>query len=205
MTFGELQTAVLRDGFDSVKFGTDVKRWLNDAQRRIARRVSFNTTLPTTIAIAVGASSASIMADPTQLERVHGVTFTPNGGDPVELAPVGSEAIDELSATDTGTPEVYALAGASIQFRPLADVAGSINCRVTYLPAKLVNTADVPVLHEDYHDMMVVWARAKCFRDEDDLQMHDALMAHFESEVQRLKVDMQAVNEDGPTQLGGTF
>lgn len=208
MIFVELQNAALGDSFDSSKYRDRVKRWVNEAQRRIARRVEQDTlVVSTTVGVTAGTSAATF-ADPSVLQKLESVTWLQGGVSLGPLTPMDLGDLDDYDADyglGAGVPDVYSKQGGAIEFRPAALVAGSLKIRYRRLPAALSGDSDQPELHEDYHDLMAMWARAKCFRDEDDKQMHDSLMADFENELARLRTDLQGSNDDGPRQVRGTF
>lgn len=209
MNYGELQTAVYGDSFGQAKYEVRVKRWLNDAYRRIARRVRFDTWTVVNLSVVAGSSSA-VIPSPDTVERIESVVwYSPalgNAGWPLDLVSIAD--IDEYDVETGGAvdlPQFYAKTGDLIEFRPASSVAGTLRVRQATLPARMTADGDVPAIPDDYHELLVTYARAFCYRDEDDLAMYDALMQGFENELARMKVDVQATNEDGPIQIRGTF
>jgi hypothetical protein len=199
-------TAACGDSFSKPTWSQSCMRWIDEAQRKIARRVAFDDRFSTvTIPVLAGATTATLVSDPTTLERIESVNWVTSSGFPIALDPTDLDHLETYQLADTGLPDVYSKLGGGIEFRPATDAAGTIRARVVLLPPSIVSTNDVPVLHVDYHDMLVTFCRARLFREEEDLQMHDALMTQFETEMQRLKTDVQGANEDGPSQIEGTF
>lgn len=206
MNYGELQTATFGDSFDPAKYRVRVKRWLNDAQRRLLRRLDLSTEERT--ADLPVASSASTATAPADLERLSSVVYLPPTGDGINLTPVPPSSLDEWDSQrpgEKGQPRMFAFTGtpSTLVFRPVADEAGVLRIRYDALPARMSADTDTPVIHEDYHELLVTWARAKCYRDEDDVQMHDSLMVDFENELSRMRVDLQSTVDDGPVQADG--
>jgi hypothetical protein len=63
----------------------------------------------------------------------------------------------------------------------------------------------VPEIPEDYHRLLVTYARALAFDAEDDDDRSDRIMARWDAGLAKARVDLQYQDEEGPDIVPGTW
>lgn len=184
-TFLELQDEALHDDFSATKYRALVKRWINQALHRIARRMKMrDLEAAQSIATVAGTSFYALNSDAVRVRSLHFV------GDPESLTQVDLRDVDDSPAA-TGRPTDYAFNGSGITLYPSPDGAYTLELRYWRNALSLSNDGDVVDIPADYEDLLVTFARAKLFRAEDDGDMYAFYMSQFESELQQMRADVQ--------------
>lgn len=176
-TFLELQNEALHDDFDQTKYRAAAKRFLNEAQRRVARRVRV-PELEDTLQVDTVAGEATVEL-PYDVVRINSLRNTADRA-PLEAVPVDDV---DLSPASTGSPSVYASVGRRLILGPTPGGAYPLEVRVQGRPVELVDDGDVPQLGDDYADLLVTYARARLFRLEDDFDAAREYMGEFERDL----------------------
>lgn len=198
-TFLDLQDEVLHDNFSPTKYRTLAKRFINEAQRRIFRRLRIpagEETLP--MFTAAGEVTLDLDED---VARVNSLRI------PADRNPLTNVDIKEIDAAPaaSGKPDSYAVVGNKLFFYPTPNMEYELELRYQSRPPTLVDDDDYPALDDDYRDLLVTYARAKLFRLEDDVEMFNAWMADFETGVVRLKADSGRRDRSRKRQVPGMF
>lgn len=202
-TFGELQSRVMDNRFDTATYRARVQNWLNEAGGRVARRADI-PGLATTAIVPVVATVSEYALEADHARSLYLLPLDAQSGrldwleDPITI--YESRALGE-----TDRPTVYTVAKGLLIVGPVPNI--NVECEHGYqrLPARMTQDTDTPELPEDYEDMLVTYAVAKCFRDEDDMEQSRAWIQDFESDLSGLKVDLREQSYDGPVVVPGTF
>jgi hypothetical protein len=199
-TFLELQNEALGDDFAPEKYRELVKVWMNEALRKIARRI---TTIGRTQSVTTAAGSATyaLDGDVTRLRWVR------DADTHEELDEVGWREFDALP-TSSGRPRVFARTDDGLGFWPTPDAVYDIDVRHWASSVKLVDDDDTPAsfgLPDDYADLLVTYARSRLFRAEDDYEAAATYKAEFESDMVRAAVDMLRTSSARKRQIPGMF
>jgi hypothetical protein len=198
-TFLDLQDEALADDFNPSKHRANAKRFLNEAQRRIARRARVPQLENSQTITTVGGSSDVALSDSGV--RINSLRNTTDRA-PLEAASI--EEIDDLPAS-SGKPSLYAINGRTITFYPTPDGAYSLSARFQGRPTDLVEDADVPQIGDDYADLLVTYARARLFRLEDDFEMARLYMQDFETDLAAYMTDVQYADRSRKRQIPGMY
>jgi hypothetical protein len=192
-----LQDEALHDDFDPTKYRTLVKAWINDAQRRIARRIDMRVGEATqSFDTAAGTAEYALPSDFYRLRTLYENT------ERYLLEEADLRDIDDAE-TGQGRPYLFVLNGANVLLSPTPDAAYPMRLRYWKSPPLLVGDANVPIIHEDYYDLLVSFARARLFRAEDDPEMAQQYMSEFEDRLSYMAGELQYETRGRPRQVPG--
>lgn len=190
-SFLNLQDEVLALGFDAATYRSRVKVWLNEALHRIARTSHLDddaATLTTT-------ADARYVSLPSQVLRIISVVDDQQQFlEPLDLIDFQSRIA--LAPTASGRPASYVLQQGRMQFFPLPDRAYALVVSYRSNPPSFVNDGDtvatigLPEGMDDYCHVLVDWAAAKAYRNEDDAEMANYYMGEFQREFMVLRGDL---------------
>lgn len=201
-TFLELQNEALSDDFDPSKYRDLVKVWINEALRKVARRVkSLQHDATQSITTAAGIAAYTLDNDVTRIRWVVDTELR------LELDEVTLRDFDGLSSA-SGRPTLFALSSAGFVLWPTPDGVYDIDARYWAAAIALVNDEDTPAsfgLTDDYVDLLPTYARARLFRAEDDFEAAATYMAEFEAGLTRAKSDLERPSSAGRRQVPGMF
>lgn len=199
-TFLEMQDRVLAERFDATAYRTRVKRWLNDAAERIARRALVPGLREEYVFTAeIGEYRFTLPEDFARVEYLIPTDDPACGLDWVESA-----AEIRRQRLLTGRPTLYTIKSELI-IAGVPTQAVELELAYQRLPLPMVEDDDVSELPESYVELLETYATARGYRSEEDQDLHDKWMADFESDLSRLKVDLQDTSNDGPDVVPGTF
>lgn len=185
-TYLNLQDAALHDDFDPVKYRARAKILLNEALARVGRKVySLQRRSTATVTLSAGTTSYALPADFARLVSLRDATKHPG-----TLEEIDPTELDDLDAS-TGTPAAFAVDGQNLSLWPTPSAGGSLTLRYWATPAGMSADGDIPAMAADYVDVLVTYTRAKLFRLEDDVAMHDALMSDFNAQIAEMRSDLQ--------------
>lgn len=194
-TYVELQDEVLNYGFGSTAYRARAKRWLNEAQHAVARRVFIRDLLTSTTVTTV--SGTSVYSLPTDFARLESLVYTANAS---PLHPVSFQWLDTYTSA-SGTPSLYALDDLGINLYPTPDAVYSLKLRYQKDPADMSADADIPTLPAAHHDILTSYAVSRAFRAEDDQERAASFMGDFERGLVELAADRRGELADGPKQV----
>ena len=185
MNLGEIRDEVVSNAFSATIYNSLVTRWANMALGRIGRRVpSLQRNAVDDVALVAGTAAYSTPADMIRLRQA---AITARR---LVLLQILDTDLDALSDS-RGIPRALALiSDTQLQVWPTPSSAMTLNLRYWAAPAPLADDDDEPDIPADYHDLLVLFCRAKCFQKEDDPEMHDQLMARFESDLLLMRSDL---------------
>jgi hypothetical protein len=198
-SFLDLQNQALADDFAPSKHRDNAKRFLNEAQRRVFRRVRVPSgEQETTFDTVAGTASYDLDAAVVRTNSIRLV------GDRVDL---DERAIDQIdtSVASTGKPAAYAHVAGTVVLYPTPDGVYTLTVRFQAGAATMDDDADAPSIGCDYADLLVAYARSRLFRLEDDFEMAQAWMTDFERELNLYASDVQRPDRSGTRQVPGMF
>lgn len=202
MNFLEMQDEVLNHGFDPSRYRTRVKRWLNEAQGRIASLLELPNLYTTyTLTTVQGTDTYPLSG----VIRINGIT---NPTTPVELTYVDDPADVEYynqAGAGLGEPQHYTLTSSGIRLSPVPDAAYNLILDYYKSPSSLTDDSQTSDISSDYHDIMISYALSRAYRSEDDPQMSQFFWAEFMRDLGFMGADRQAVVRDGPRQVPGMW
>ena len=200
LTFLELQTEVLSHQFNSAKYLTATKAYLNDAQNRICRQASIRTE-QVTQAYTTTAGTKTLALPSTYARKID----LRNTTDQDLLVPLEMREYDDLAAS-SGKPLWYIIIGSNIELYPNPDLSTyALTLRYWRLPTALSADADVPEIPGDWHFILPYWALYRCFAKEDDYEAANYWKGEWAAELEKIKAEAQYEGTDFPTQVPGTF
>lgn len=197
-TFLELQEEVLEFQFNAPKYRPLVKRWLNDAQRKVVQQSEARTQQDiATISAIAGDRSYAL---PEDFGRIIDI-FRPESG---HLAPLGVRDFDALPAS-SGAPTRYLIAGTEVHFDVTPDGAYEVQMRYWRLPADMVEDADEPEIPPQYHDLLVAYALHRAYAKENDYAASTFWKGEWEAGLLKMRGEVQHDTFDGPKRVGGSW
>lgn len=206
MTFGQMQNLVAT-WLDDTNFGyftTDnVKLWLNNAQRRVQKRLLkagelyYKIDVQTTL--VVNQRNYELPAD---FKKLHYLEIVLSGVTPNEavqpISPI-TENQKYMISTGPGTPLWYVISGTQLILRPAPDTALTIRMGYSYEVADMVNDSDVPDVPESYHELLPLLAAEDGFlKDGRSSEILAKKLKEFEQETDQ---DAQERNQDQPRSI----
>ena len=209
MQFSDLQ-ATVSYWLDDLAFGyftqTQVKIWLNNAQKRLQKRLvktgnqQYQKVVQTTL--VVNQPDYVLPLDFKALDRLEVVT----GGAPPNEAryPVSPITLNQqdLVLTGTGSPRWYSFKRNRLVLYPAPDTAYTLRLYYTYEVSDMVNDNDVPDAPESYHEYMALLAAEDGFlKDQRGSEILAKKMAEYEHE---LDADANSRNRDTPRTIRET-
>lgn len=92
--------------------------------------------------------------------------------------------------TEIGSPIHYRIFNNAIQIYPLPQGSTALTVEYAAMPADMVNDADVPIIPTQWHDLLVIGAIAKAYRDDGNDEQASAYETEFQSMLGTLKVNL---------------
>ena len=186
-TFIEVQNEVLQFGFND---GPQVNRarvkdWINEAQQRIARQVE-GPEFQTNVNVAL-VNGQAVYPLPTDFARIQDLSY-PLYGYRLQSVDIQDYDLMVSTAQQLSNPTRYTLDQFNLMLWPT-----------------LVADTDVPVLNQNYLDLLVSYSCRKAFEGEDDYEAAQYFMTQFKSDLQSYASDVQWRNIDRPRVLDGTW
>ncbi len=200
-TFKQLVDEVLYDAFDDAKWRTYAGRYVNDAQRKLARRATWGRTLRCG---TVDAEGAVTLGTATTWARIAGVWRLEGTDVPADdLWRTVEERVKErlVVADDIGRPggpsgpgsgyQVVQQPNGSVTLIVRAPVGEVVAVRGYRAPTMLVNDSDVCELGDDASEALISFARSRLYKREDDPDMQASCLQDYEREAKQFVVAMR--------------
>lgn len=196
MNRSELRSEVLENSFSETAYATRCNRYLNDALGIISRRVTALQRLAT-LELSTVAGQETIDL-PSDFIRLKWLSY-PNARD---VLPEVDEEDFEERPDSTGLPELFCFGSSAsgssapvtitpaLRLWPTPSSVVELHLRYTAGLPKLTQDTHEPAIPDDYHHLLVTFARSRCFRAEDDLEMADYYMREFLSDVAQMRSDL---------------
>lgn len=190
-----------------------LRRWLNEAIRDIARRTHLYTDTDT-IAVTGGTGEYTVAAD---VLRINSVYFTPDGESrkmPVEAR--AWEAMDNVwwdaQDRESGWPAYYTTYGFApvlkLKLFPIPSGDGDLTLHVARLPAALdvaAGTGNIEVI-EGWLEPALDYAEYMAFRKDRDMEMAKSALQVYEARVNDMLETAETLNANGEiVAVGGRF
>jgi hypothetical protein len=171
MQFSVIRTrAAVRFGDPNNEIITDNtwKDYVNEAYREVCalERWPF---LEATATVTVNANTRSANL-PSRAWRVEAVWDQTNKNPLDPIFHPSQVFRDYPNGDETGVPCEYQLRARTIEVYPLPDTNVTLSIRYLAYPGDLSADADVPILPEEYHHVLVILANAKAYRDDGNFQ-----------------------------------
>lgn len=198
-TFLELQNEVLAFQFAEGKYRPLVKKWLNQAVRRLVIESEIRTQ--EAVGTYTTVTEAGQLGLPGDFARVIAVFDTETQAD---LHGVELRDFDNL-VTSYGRPTTYTVIGDEINVHPTPDGEYGIALRYWKLPADMVEDEDTPELPAQYHELPIAFAMKKAYLRENDYNAAAVWDAEWQAGIGKLRGEAQSDFADGPRQVGGTW
>lgn len=164
MTFVDIVNATLAGAFAET-YRTQAKRWVNARQAKLVDLAAWNFRYATDLVTATAGSSAltgiaSDVAIVLSLQRDDGVVLTP-----IEDVREFQRRYYDAAFTPVGTPEAFTVIGGGVQVGPQPVVTSALY-ELTYQRAatEMVADTDVPIIPWQYHNTLVMGAKAEGMR-----------------------------------------
>jgi hypothetical protein len=198
-TFLELQEEVLSFQFQPQKYRPLVKKWLNQAVRKIIIAAEIRTSQGSeTITTLAGDPSYTM---PEGFARLIDFFYP--------AAPRLMTAKDirdfDLLPEASGQPTAYTVRSNELFLWPTPDGAYGLTMRFWRLPQDMVNDSDIPALPVQYHEDPIAYAMWKCYLRENDYQAAKVWQELWEGELLKMRGEAQGEVFDGPRQVSGTW
>jgi hypothetical protein len=196
-----MRNEVLSHGFDPIGFGSArVTQYLNDAYMKAVRKVDYYVDEATQDFNTVAGTSTYPL--PANFARGRSLRITTLG---MELLAVGLRDIDRSSVGATGQPAFYAFDGQNLHLYPAPDGVYPLEFRYWLLPNPLVNDTDTPTISDDYCDMLIFWALARCYGGEEDSQTQQFWEGRWTQRLSEFAADVKFPNDDASTQVASMW
>lgn len=194
MQLVDIRTEVYNKGFDAGLFpASRLNQFINDGYLNIFRRVQFYAGESTQDFST--SNGVATYPWPTNSARIRFVWDTTRQ---VRLLPVSLREMDNSGLPGTGPPQYYALEGSNFHIWPTPDGIYNLETRFWLMPQPLVNDADVPVFPADYHNLLVRYTTAECYKSEDDFGTAAQWEADFEKDLARFMADQKFPDSETP-------
>ncbi|HEV3094991.1 MAG TPA: hypothetical protein VGY30_10810, partial [Solirubrobacteraceae bacterium] len=122
------------------------------------------------------------------------------------LRPVDQQQFDLTApALVSGPPEIYTLYQNQLWLYPGPNSSDPLLMRYMKRPPTLVADSDVPVLNQDYSQLLIDYALARAFAAEDDIEAAQFWQGRYEKDRDAYASDVQYRIVDRPRQISGTW
>lgn len=204
ITFLDIQNEVLRFGFND---GPQVNRarvkdWINEAQQRVARQVE-GPEFQTNVNVAL-VNGQAVYPLPADFARIQDLSY-PLYGYRLQSVDIQDYDLMVSTAQQLSNPTRYTLDQFNLMLWPTPAATDPLLMRYINVPPTLVADTDVPVLNQNYLDLLVSYSCRKAFEGEDDYEAAQYFMTQFKSDLQSYASDVQWRNIDRPRVLDGTW
>lgn len=206
MTFLEMQNLTAY-WLDDLSFGyftsAQVKMWLNNAQKRVQKRLLkagelyYKTDVQTTL--VVNQRQYQLPAD---FKKLHYLEVVTSGTVPNEATqPIQPITENQKYLVDSapGTPAFYTISGSMLLIRPAPDTALTMRMGYSYEVADMVNDSDVADVPESYHELLPLLAAEDGFLK--DGRASEILAKKLKEFTVETDQDAQERNQDQPRSI----
>lgn len=169
-------------------FRDRIKSYLNTAQERIARHVEIRELYTTQTYPTVVGTSAYTM--PSDFIRATGL-LNVSQQQPMLFLEDPNELRQVNLIYQSSSPAWFSFSEAGLLVAPTPNIVESLLLTYYKRPTDMSSDTDVSILPVDYHDLMVSWALARCYRAEDDVQMSQFYVAEYQRDLALLRADRQ--------------
>lgn len=196
-----LNQRVLDHQFSETRYSAFIDEMLNEAQRKVARKVSMRTFFDVeTLATVAGTPTVALPSDYSRLYTLEYPT------EDRHLTNVDIPQMDGLPNDSSGLPTTYTIDRPNVRLWPTPDAVYSLQLRYYRKPLTMTASQGTEI-DEDYDGVLVSYALARCFRRENDLEAAQFHMGEFDRELAEMQADLQDDSQDAgqPEQVGGMW
>lgn len=202
--FVDIQNEVLNYGFNDgpqVNRGR-IKDWINQAQRRIARQIEAPEFQVNYNLVCVPGQQAYPL--PGDFSRLQDIAYPIYG---FRLQGVDVQNFDTMNYSQAvqTTPSRYCLNQNNVLLWPIPAYPDTLLMRYIGVPPAMVNDWDVPVLNNNYWDLLVTYALNRAFSAEDDYEAAQFFTTQWKADLDEYATDVQLRSVDRPRVLDGTW
>ena len=191
MNVAEIKTRVKRQFGDESAVqltDADIVRWINDAQREIART---NDEVLETIATAGVTAGTLDYALPSDLLRLRSVRFGNRKIEGLSLQEANDKIVnvENPTAYQQGVPQYFWVYAGRINLYPVPSATDIDDLKLYYtrLPADVAVDADVPELHLKYHLAIVQYVLQQAYEMDEDWAASGNKSSQFVDNLNSLK------------------
>lgn len=200
------------DPDDVVHSAAEYLDYINDAYFEVISASQFWPFLETSSTSLTNAANTRGVSLPTDIYAITGVLNVTDKIRLQEISPVAALGFQpnvdivagDLAAEAPGTPVVYRMGAQGFDIFPTPDHDVQLYVEYRARPAALL-VGDSPVFPAQYHRLLVYYALAQVYLDDDDQGRHDALMATFERRLERMKTELLGARGDSYPQINDNF
>lgn len=190
---------------------TELRRWINDAVRDMARRTECILAAPATIVCVAGTAEYTA---PIDAVRLHMIEYNPGDGRAIKLEYMDRNNLSSAAGpwlTTEGTPLAYSLWGVvptlKIRLYPVPTQASTMTVFYYKVPADLATAtnADAAVVvnvPEGWSDLVATYAEYRAYRKDADPRWQDALGLYNEALLDLNATAQRWVDEAGVISTG---
>ncbi len=201
-----LRQRVIVDKLDDDEFDQGiVDRFLNDTQRDIFNQYElsfqekiFAGTLP---------STSVMFALPEDLAQLQSAVVTTPEDDVIDIMNKYTgfrefnKAFPKPSLNDAGTIEAWTLYSSNIMLSRPTDIDYELTVFYTMKPTKLELDADVPVIPEDFSELLVLGAYIRCLERNEDFDLAEYIKVEYSNMLDMLVSKYGFRKANGPIKM----
>lgn len=191
----EIREEIVASGAENILNDTGgearINRWIQQAIREICDFKPW----PFLLATKQGAAPLEV-ADLGHVQAVSDIT----GRNPLEPITLNQALLGDPTLSSVGTPEYwYTEDGKTIKIFP-ANTSVTIKVYYRKVPGALEDE-DVPIIPEDYHDLIVTRVRVKVYKATDNLEAAAEMLKDYERELDGMVHALMKPNYDKERRL----
>lgn len=191
MNVADIKTRVKRQFGDESAVqltDADIIRWINDAQREIARA---NDEVLETISTTPIVSGTSDYALPNDMLRLRSVRFGNRKIEGLTLQEANEQIVnyEDPASYQTGTPQYFWIYANRITLYPTPNMTDPDDLKLYYtrLPTDIAVDADIPDLHLKYHLAIVQYVLQQAYEMDEDWAASGNKSSQFVDNLNSLK------------------
>lgn len=197
----------------TARMWTDVelRSYLNEGLRDVARRTESLLTYDATVAVVAGTAKYTLSQ---QIVRIHRVEWKATGEDAIR--PLQASSYQEMDSmwgsrqnVASSSPSFFVLWGISgidlaIQLYPVPSQAGALRIYYYRMPAALAADADIAAVPSGWEDLVVLYAEYVAMRKDHDPRWQEAKQLYEERLVDMVNVTRQLHDQAGAVMMGNS-
>ena len=194
MTFVQMQDRVMgRLNLSSATARTRLKEFLNERYRNVATSIGLGSVRRATVTVSTVAAASSV--SPIGLLKPITISI-PALNRVLEERTMDQLRLMDTSGTWTGDPQYYAIKSVDasaivLELRPIPDAVRTLSIDGIVRGVELFNDDDIPVLPEDFHDILIFGTLADEYDHFDKAEFAARQETKFQSRLGELRYFLQ--------------